>query len=174
LAGGGDDGGRADLALGIDVLRGLADQELARAEAARSRSRQAFALAAGFFAVVQTVTFGGFVTNALSKAHQTPTLIHHATAAGIALAACGLALLIAELPFPSRDLTPEQVLDTLNAPPSDRSVTGEFAHLYAMVVAKRRQTNRRRSRVVAATQLLALITIGLVVWELLASLHAIL
>src|SRR5438128_11847856 len=50
----------ADLAL--ELLRGLADQEIARSERSASRARQVFALTVAFFAVVQTVAFGSFAT----------------------------------------------------------------------------------------------------------------
>src|ERR1019366_2666676 len=93
---GGSDGEHLDPRLAIDLFRGLADQEIARAEAARSRARQAFALAAGFFAVVQTVAFGTFVTTAVTKSHHTGSLIDHATVAAVLLGCSGLVLLIAD------------------------------------------------------------------------------
>jgi hypothetical protein len=151
----------------------LADQELTRAEVARSRSRQSFALAAGFFAVVQTVAFGSYVTESLSKSHETPTLIHHVTAAAIALAVSAVFAVIAELAFPSRDLAPESALAIVQQePPTENPVVVEFTERYAMVALERQETNRRRAWVVALTQVSALVAIALSVLELLVSLHA--
>jgi hypothetical protein len=158
--------------LGLELLRALADQEISRADTARARSRQAFALAAGFFAVVQTVVYGAFVSRLVTEGHRTSTLINHTKWAAIALAVCAVGLLIAELPLGSRNLTPDIVLGTVREPPGDKSARQEFAELYALIVEMHRHANRIRFRLVVATQIFALASIALVIWELLTALHA--
>jgi hypothetical protein len=170
---GGFDGERLDPAGTIDLFRGLADQELARAEAARARARQAFALAAGFFAVVQTVAFGSFVTSRIAQDHQTATLVHHATLAGVVLGICGLALLIADSFFRSRNVTPEALYETITTVPKEGTTTDEIVRLYFLVAVSHRDANRGRLGMTALTQLLALLAIAASAWELLAALHAI-
>lgn len=166
----GDD--NSQFGLGLQLLRALADQEVARAETARARSRQAFALAAGFFAVVQTVVYGSFVSRLVTEGHRTGTLIDHTKWAAVALAVCALGLLVAELPLGSRNLTPEVILRTVREPPAGKSAEQEFAELYALIVEMHRNANRIRFWLVAVTQMFALASIALVVWELLTALHA--
>lgn len=161
-----------DPRLGLELLRSLADQELARAETARARSRQSFALAAGFFAVVQTVAYGAFVTKLATEGHRTTDLINHTAWAALALAVCGFALVIAELPLRSYNLTPERITQTLESADTENAVVREFTHDYALIVESHRLANRVRFRFVVCTQLLALASIALVVWELLVALDA--
>jgi len=157
-------------ALGLEILRALADQEVARADAARTRSRQAFALAVGVFAVVQTVAYGQFVTRIATEGHRTSTLINHTAWAAIGLAASALTLLIAELPLGSRNLLPDRVLQLTTRTPD--TALDELTHDYYLIVESHREANRRRFALVLVSQLTALATVGLVVWELLVALHA--
>ncbi len=165
------DGDDSASTLGLDLLRSLADQEIARAETARSRSRQAFALAAGFFAVVQTVAYGSFVNTLVAEHHSTATLIAATKWASIALGLCGVALLAAELPFRTTNLTPEIISKTVKEPPPGKSTLDEFVELYGLIVGTHRRANQLRTRCVILTQGLALISIVLVIWELLVGLH---
>lgn len=156
--------------VGLDILRSLADQEVERAETARTRSRQAFALAVGVFAVVQTVAYGQFVTKLASQGHRTGTLINHTGWAAVGLAASALALLIAELPLGTSNLGPERVLNLTKSAP-DKAL-GELARDYFLIVEAHREANKKRTWLVLVSQLAALATVGLVVWELLIALHA--
>jgi hypothetical protein len=157
LVGTGAGGGAGDAgpSVALAVLQALADQELTRAEHARERCRQAFALAAAFFAVVQTVAFGSAVQKAISHPHLT-VLVHRAELAGFMLGAAAVTLLIATAAFPTRDLTPQLVIDTVNSAADSQTLTEDFVELYAAVVNQRRQTNKWRSVAVAISQLLAL------------------
>jgi hypothetical protein len=168
------DGGRNGdgSSLGLELLRELANQEIARAESARARSRQAFAFAATFFAVVQTVSYGSYVTRAATLGHRTGNLINHTAWAALALALCAAGLLLAELPLRSHNLTPKIVLDTIEAATTEGSARDEFTTLYALIVESHRLANKVRFRLVIGTQVLALATIALVLWELLVGLHA--
>jgi len=171
LTRGGQDN-RDGSSLGLELLRELANQEIARAESARARSRQAFAFAATFFAVVQTVSYGSYVTKAATLGHRTGTLINHTAWAALALALCAAGLLIAELPLRSRNLTPKIVLDTIKTATTEDAARDEFTTLYALIVESHRLANKVRFRLVIGTQVLALATIALVLWELLVGLHA--
>src|SRR4051812_47615656 len=84
-----DDG---EVGVALDVLRGLVDQELSRSERIASQARQAFALTAGFFAVVQTVAFGSFATSAVGQTERT-WLLSLAAIGGLLLMLCGFATL---------------------------------------------------------------------------------
>jgi hypothetical protein len=159
-----------DANLALDVLRGLVDQELTRAERSATRARQVFALAAGFFAVVSTVAFTSFAKNFISG-HERHVMLWLAAAAGICLAACGIALLVADRAFRSSHLTPDNVLDTLNEPPGEPA-TYRFVELYAGVVDEMRGANKKRGSAVVATQILGLLTIGAVLAELIYALYA--
>src|SRR5438874_4637282 len=96
-----------DVTLALDVLRKMADQEFNRAERAASRARQAFALAAGFFAVVQTVAFGSFAKSLVSHGERT-TLLWLAGGAGVFLAICGVILLRADASFRSFNISTDK------------------------------------------------------------------
>jgi hypothetical protein len=172
LAAPGRDGEDPGVSLGIELLRELAGQEVARAETARTRARQAFALAAGFFAVVQTVAYGSYVTSAATKGHRTETLLTWTAWAALALAVCGVLLVIAELPRKSHNLTPEIVLETINKPAGGATATGEFTELLALIVKSHRLANRVRFRLVVGTQVFAMAAIVLATSELLVGLHA--
>lgn len=170
LAGGSGDGSAA--ALGIGLLRDLASQEITRAESARTRARQSFVLAAGFFAVVQTVAYGSFVTKAAAEGHRTGTLLTWTAWAALALALCGLLLVIAELPRGSGNLTPDLVLGATKRAGSESEATEKIAELLALIVESHRLANRIRFRLVAGTQVLAMVAIALAATELLVGLHA--
>ncbi len=169
---GGGSGGDPAAALGIELLRDLASQEITRAETARTRARQSFALAAGFFAVVQTVAYGSFVTEAAAKGHRTGVLLTWTAWAALVLALCGLLLVAAELPRKSGNLTPEIVIDTIKRSGSESEATGEFTKLLALIVESHRLANRVRFRLVVGTQVLAMAAIALATIELLVGLHA--
>lgn len=158
--------------LALDVLTGLANQELDRANSYGTRARQAFAFAAGFFAVVQTVAFNSFAGKFVGG-HERHFLLVLAIAAGVALAVCGIALIFADSTRGTYDLTSDEVLATLNhAIEADEPVAAEFAALYAAIVDERRATNERRRRWLRSTQGLALASAGIVLWELIYALNA--
>jgi hypothetical protein len=159
-----------DANLALDVLRGLADQELTRAERSATRARQVFALAAGFFAVVSTVAFTSFAKTLISG-HERHVMLWLAALAGIFLATCGIALLVADRAFRSSHLTADHVLDTLNQRP-DEPATYRYVELYARVVDEMRAANVRRGNAVIATQILGLLTIGAVLAELIYALYS--
>lgn len=154
----------------LDILRSLADQEVERAETARTRSRQGFALAVGVFAVVQTVAYGQFVTKLAIQGHRTGTLINHTAWAAVGLAASALFLLAAELPLGSHNVRPDRVRDLASSPSA--MTLSELTQDYYLIVESHREANRKRFVLVLFSQLAALATVGLVIWELIVALHA--
>jgi hypothetical protein len=156
----------------LRLLQDLADQEFTRAERAASRARQAFALAAGFYAVVQTVAFGSFAKGLVSGGER-HALLWLAGSAGALLAVCGALLLIADAAYRSSNIRTDTILNVLNDESDDGTTAEErFVEYYATVVDEMRETNRRRHRVVIATQLAALSSLALVLAELIYSLDA--
>jgi hypothetical protein len=163
-------GADPDADLALDLLRSLADQELTRAERAASRARQVFALSAGFFAVVQTVVFGSFA-GILIGSHERKVMLILAIAGGAVLALCGAALLVADRAFRGKNLSPDNVLATLNSPDPEPA-TYRFIELYARAVNEMRDANQRRARAVMVTQIMGLLVLLIVLVELVYGLQA--
>jgi hypothetical protein len=159
-----------DAELALDLLRGMVDQELARADKSASRARQVFALAAGFFAVVSTVSFTSFA-HALIGGHERHVLLWLAGLGGVCLAICGAALLAADRAFRGAYLTADDVVDTLNERP-DEPAALRYVELYAGAVDSMRVANGRRATAVFWTQVAGLATIGAVLAELIYALYA--
>jgi hypothetical protein len=159
-------------ATALTLLQKLVEQELGRSERFVTRARQAFALAAGFFAVVQTVAFGSFAKAAISTPERT-TLLWIAGGAGVLLAACGAVLLYADTAYKTMNLTPEGILEVLNEEDEDGLTADErYVEDLADIVKALRETNRRRQRAVLVTQVMAFLSIACVLAELLYSLDA--
>jgi hypothetical protein len=95
----------------LDVLQRLAAQALTRSERMSSRGRQAFALAAGFFAVVQTVAFTGFGESMVS-ADERRVLMTLAIVAGAALLVCGVAAIVTDSAWKTDEMHSDEVLET--------------------------------------------------------------
>jgi hypothetical protein len=159
-----------DAELALELLRALADQELARSERSASRARQVFALAAGFFAIVQTVAFGTFASDLVTQDERREMLVLAGIGGGL-LVICGLALLVADRAFGSVNVTPDNVLETLNEGTGEPA-TYRFVELYARVVEEFRKANENRQKVVVGTQLLGLLSLVAVLVELVYGLHA--
>lgn len=161
-----------DKTIGLELLLKLHDQETTRAERASTRARQAFALAAGFFAVVQTVAFGSFAGRFIA-ASERAGILDRAIVAGICLTACGVLLLVADGALRGRTVTEEDIaaaLDTAEA--GGKAAREEFLDVYGAAVLAHRGMNRIRFFLTWLTQLAALACIGTVLWELIYSLNA--
>lgn len=146
----------------------MAEQEATRSERAASRARQAFALAAGFFAIVQTVVFGSFAQGAVSH-HEREWMLALAAVAGGVLLICGVMALVADRAWRARHLSADQVLDAVNA---DEPASYGLAELYAAHVTALRSANKKRGLVAAWTQIVAVGVLLAVVVELLYGLRA--
>ena len=154
--------GDSDADVGLEILRSLVDQEVARAERSAARARQAFTVAAAFYAVVQTVIFGTFASRLISADERT-WMLRSAALGGTFLAICGIHLLFADRNFKSRNLSSDNVLDAVNeATPA----TERFVELYARALDTMRSANETRTKIVTSAQVFALLTIAAVLVEL--------
>lgn len=161
-----------DSVVALDILRDLADKEISRSERSATRARQAFALAAGFYAVVQTVALGSFGSTLVSS-HERMWMLYLAALGGFFLAACGVALLFADRAFRARNLSSDNVLEAVNAGrTADESVTDRLVELYATALDEMRGANANRGKVVVASQVTALLALTAVLVELVYALHA--
>jgi F0F1-type ATP synthase epsilon subunit len=158
--------------LALDVLRGLAEEESARADKVVGRARQAFAVSTGFFAIVQTVALGTFGAHHLSTAER-HGVIDRAVWSGIALCVCTLVLVIADAAFRSHNIDPDEVLNAAErASDGEVSMNDELLSMYAAVVETRRGANKWRTLAATLTQVAALATIALILVELIYALEA--
>ena len=168
----GGDANKDDPKIVLDALQKLAAQEVDRSERFTSRARQAFLFAAGFFAVVQTVSFNGFASDQVGS-HERKALLILAIVAASALVSCGFALLVTDARWKTKDLTSDLILDAANdAAESGRPVAVELSGLYATVVDERRATNSRRKVALWVTQILAGLSGLAVLGELIYALNA--
>ena len=107
-----------DLEQAITVLRMRIDEEFRITERLDSKARQAFALAAGFFAVVQTVTFGGFAQGDVSSPERVGLLVA-AVVAGVGVIVVAHRLTGSEGLLDEDDVTPEAIVQWCNAAGED-------------------------------------------------------
>lgn len=158
-------GGGEDLVQAITFLRGRIDEEFRISERLDSKSRQAFALAAGFFAVVQTVTFGSFAQSSITSAERVVLLVV-ALLAGLAVAWVAHKLSRGEELQDERDINPGSVVGWVEeADPDDtQHVLVRLLSGLRDVAERRTENNRIRERnyeaVATATQV-ALIAAGI-------------
>jgi len=154
----------------VDALKASADQEFAIAERLSAKARQAFALAAGFFIVAQTVAFGGFEADKLSS-HEKHWILALAI---VAVGALGVGVAFAlktDATYASRDLPLERLEDDLNAAYSgDPDVIGRLGGYYLGIVRTRRGANRSRLRWYRLTIAAVLLSLAATVSELILSL----
>ncbi len=99
-----------DLDNALGVLRERVDQEFRRTERLDNKSRQAFALAAGFFAVTQAGAFASFGESAVSSSERCWLLIA-AVVTVVALTYTAIQLYHAERLRPEGSVHIESVLD---------------------------------------------------------------
>lgn len=112
---GGSDG---ELEQAIAVLRSRVDEEFRITERLDSKTRQAFALSAGFYAVIQTVAFGSFAQSEVSSPERA-ALLAVAVAAGALLARVAYVATRAEELRDERDIKPSSIVDWANAAGQD-------------------------------------------------------
>jgi hypothetical protein len=154
----------------VDALKASADQEFYIAERLSAKARQAFALAAGFFIVGQTVAFGNFEAMKLS-AHEKHWVIGLAIGAIAALAFAVVLALKSDATYKSRDLPLESLEDDLNAAyKGDPDVMGNLGSYYLGIVRTRRQANNSRRFWYRLTLSAVIVSLTVTVCELIFSL----
>lgn len=158
-----------DSRLALDLLRGMADQELARAERFSSQARNGFALAAGFFAVVQTVAFGSFL-GAKVTTHELWAIMGLAAAASALLAMAGFFVLEVQRTRRGYNLSPEIVIGVLGERGGEEgAVVDRFVELYAGFVDSLRGLNTLRRDAAGRVRMAVTGSLCLTVLELLVA-----
>lgn len=155
--------GSADLEQAINVLRARVDEEFRIAERLDSKQRQAFALAAGFFAVVQTVAFGSFAEDALG-APERLALGVLAIVAGLAVMLAGHRLTDGEELQLEDDISSEALVRWCNDADGADYVAVRIVSRLSTVATNRHASNQTRARKVGKVQdatRLALLLAGL-------------
>jgi hypothetical protein len=159
--------GGKDIEQAITVLRARIDEEFRIAERLDSKSRQVFALAAGFFAVVQTVAFGSFAQNRITSTDRMIMLIA-TVIAGLALVAVAYRLSRGETLLPESDIKPEAILAWCNESESDAEhVSTHLVGELSRVARCRSDNNEIRSRNYDAVATMASVALSLAGLELL-------
>lgn len=152
-----------ELEQAIGVLRARVDEEFRIAERLDSKTRQAFALAAAFFAVIQTVAFGSFAEGGVTSSERTLLLIA-AVVAGVAVSNVAHKAGRAEDLRDEADLSPSRIVDWANHAGSDPEyVRARLLSGLAEVANERTTNNESRATkydVVADAARLALILSG--------------
>ncbi len=155
--------GGNDLEQAITVLRARIDEEFRISERLDSKSRQAFALAAGFFAVVQTVAFGAFAQDNVDGLERFLMLAAAVIAAGAVIVVADRLTNGEEL-LEEADVTPEAIVGWCEEADDPEYVPARLVRELARMARRRAENNeiraRRYDRVVVSTRW-ALILAGL-------------
>jgi hypothetical protein len=160
-----------DLELAITVLRGLIEEQFRIAERLDQKSRQAFTLAAAFFAVVQAVTFGAFAQSDVSSTERL-LLLGSALVAGCALAATAHRLANAEEPREEENIHPERIAEWWEQADDEQHVARHLFVELVRVAKARAQNNLAREQLRARTATVARWAMLLTSLELLLALSA--
>jgi hypothetical protein len=134
------------------VLRARIDEEFRIAERLDAKGRQAFALAAAFFALVQTVSFGGFAQAEVSHTERVALVVVAAAAAAV-LAWVAYRLAIGEALQDEIDVRPERLAEWTDNAEADDYVAGQIVRSLSDVTARRTYNNAIRSRTYDRVQL---------------------
>jgi hypothetical protein len=138
--------GIADALSAIEILRGRIGEEFQIAERYDSKGRQLFTLAAGFFAAVQAVAFGAF-GRAESVSHGARiALLAMTVVAGAGLLIVGHRLANAEEPLKESDVSPDDLVEWLEAGKTDEAVLLQQVGALAEVAKHRAASNAKRKK----------------------------
>lgn len=154
----------------LSALAALTDREFAITERFTDKTRQTFALAIGFFTIVQTVAFNSFQAGAIHHLERTWLF-------ALAMAAIGFLFLTAiataqsERLISVRDLDVDRLLTELEAAyEGDARAPAFLAQDYASVVNSQRKSNEVRRRRYHVTVLTASVSILITTGELISAL----
>jgi len=156
---------RADLDNALTVLRDRVAQEIERAERLNNKSRQAFAIAAGFFALTQAGAFATFGESAISPGQRVWILLA-AVAALLALALTASRLQQAERLREERGVNIESVLNWCLGEDEDKMITACLILASGQAGQKRVESNRTRAKQVEAVASATGLTLALCAAEL--------
>lgn len=160
---------RADLDNALTALRDRVDQEFKRTERLDSKSRQAFAIAAGFFALTQAGAFASFGESAVSPDERSWILVA-AVAAVAALAFTAIRAQHAERLRPEEGAHIQSVFDWCLGEGEERMITAWLIVAHRHVALKRVTSNNTRANQVEAVVWAAGLTLTLCAAELILAL----
>lgn len=145
-----------DLGHAITVLRARVDEEFRISERLDAKSRQAFALSALFFGVVQTVAFGSFAEDSVNGTERV-FLLAAVVVAGVALATVAHRLTGGEELQEEADIVPDAIVGWCNEAGDDPEyVSSRLVRELGRVARERTENNATRGRnydvVVVATR----------------------
>lgn len=134
----------SELDVAIAVLRGRIDEEFRLTERWDAKARQTFALAAGFFVVVQVAAFGSFAATSIDNTERVVMAVSALVAAlGLVIAAAFQAK--CEEPLREHDLQPEAIETWFNDP--DPQLQQVSARLVGeLILTARRRTDNNAIR----------------------------
>jgi len=151
-----------DLEQAISTLRARIDEEFRIAERLDTKGRQAFALAAAFFAVVQTVAFGSFAASGVHPGERVLLGIA-AVIAGLSLVVVAHRLTHGEELQEEEDVAPEAIVEWCNEADEPEYVSVRLVAELSGVARSRTDNNKTRARkydAIADATRLALILAG--------------
>jgi len=150
----------------ITVLRARIDEEFRIAERLDAKSRQIFALAAGFFAVVQTVTFGSFAQNQITSTDR-QIMLAATVIAGLALIGVAYRLVRGETTLLENDIKPESIVAWCNESKGDPEyLPARLVSELSLVARCRSQNNENRNLNYEAVSRMARVALSLAGIEL--------
>jgi hypothetical protein len=159
----------ADLDNALTTLRDRVDQEFKRTERLDSKSRQAFAIAAGFFALTQAGAFATFGESAVSPGERGWILVAAVTAVA-ALAFTAIRVQHAERLRPEGGVHIQSVLDWCLRESEERMITAWLILAHRQVAMERVTSNGLRAKQVEAVVWAAGLTLVLCATELILAL----
>lgn len=159
----------ADLDNALTALRDRVDQEFKRTERLDSKSRQAFAIAAGFFALTQAGAFATFGESAVSPGERSWILVA-AVAAVAALAFAAIRVQHAERLRPEGGVHIQSVFDWCLGEGEERMITAWLILAHHRVARERVSSNDLRAKQVEAVVWAAGLTLTLCATELILAL----
>ena len=136
--------GGADLVQAITVLRARVDEEFRISERLESKARQAFALTAGFFAVVQTIALGGLAQDMVHTAERV-WLLAAALCAGVALLVVAHRLVNGAELLEEADVKPDAVVEWCNKATDPEYVSVRLVAELARMANRRTENNEIRA-----------------------------
>lgn len=163
--GAGGDPSSEELGHALTALRARIDEEFRITESLNSKQRQAFGLAAGFFAVIQAVAFGSFAVGQIDS-REKALVGAFAIAAAVVLAWTGVVLSQVEEIRRETDVLPSAIVRWCNESTGKGDVTKLLISRLAGVAESRAKSNVARQDGVMRVQLWARATLMLSAVEL--------
>jgi len=153
-----------------EAMRHLADQQIVRADRVRGTARQTFVYVSAFFAVAQAVAFSSFGQEVVSPSDQT-TVILFGIAAVVAVAVTGVLTICVDQLRQVRDANAQDILTHADkAVDEDDHVSNSLTRLYENNARERSKAIEERAKWSSAVSYSAMISVGLILAEVLASL----